>query len=150
MNPLPFENPMKYAPAEAKSGQRIMNFKEATYLGKETYKLIPGIITLSSPPKSTVDYIFNYPAYIDENGAEVEQFGMVMIPYPELFVNAGNNGQALPIKTGHNVLTLKAREDIEKIGYVMDGRLEFVFTIFNFRTGTMVIGNSPPKMKLGP
>ena len=145
MNPLPFD-PMKYAPDEPKSAQRTINFKDATYLGKETYKLIPGIITLSSPPKSTVDYFFNYPFHEGE-----EQFGRVMVPYTGLFVPKDGSDHTFIIRSDdENKITLKSRDDITAGGYKMDGTLEFIFTVYNYRTDTFVIGNSPPKMKVGP
>lgn len=139
MEQLSFD-PMKYAAPVIRSGLRHIKFKRTTYLGKDTFKLVPGFLGLSSPANSTVDYVFDYP---DENG-------LLMVPYPGLFVPVGGCDQVFQLTQGKNTITLRSKDDIEGDGFKMDGTLEFIYTVYNFKDDTFVIGNSPPKMRLGP
>ncbi len=141
-------NLKNYVLDEPRNSKTNVGFTGVKYLGKPTFKLDPGILTLSWPPgddNATVDYFFHY----------IGQQGLLMIPYGNLFVAKDGNDQMFELTNtdknkGITKIVLRSRADIMAAGYPTDGTLVFVYTVYNYEENTLAIGNSPPKMELGP
>lgn len=132
--------PMRYANPTPSSKARRVTSTGVTYLGKPTFRLSPGTLTLSSPADETVEYVFNYAG----------THGLLIVPFPGLFEPIDGKDMVFHLVNGDNPITLRSRQDIEDAGYKMDGSLEFPYSVYNYPEKTFVIGNSPPDMIVGP
>jgi hypothetical protein len=130
-------------PENPKAVQVDVKFTEEPKNGNYYYKVVGGDILLTWQTGAVTEYHFDYPG----------KRGYMQIPFPGVFEpDKKGNDQVFKLKKNKKlILKLRARDKVEAaLGHPADGSFSFGVAIFDNKHETYAIGNSPPKMVLGP